>query len=179
MENENTNLMKEYLRPSVFYLCAGIGFLLLGLYVGLKTGEIAVLLIFGVIGVLNSITTIKALSRYNSQIQSLSTQGKLGEVASEFKTADQYCKSNLRMGENHIFGRKSGRIVGYQDISRVFQYVHKTNFAEDKRELRIITKDNEVISLCKLELRGASDSELNVVISRMTRNNPSIQIGYK
>ncbi len=176
---QDSNEMKEYIRPSYFYLFASAGILLIGIMGAFAAKSIGVFIFLGVIAVLNSISTITGLSHFNEIIRQATENGSIDQIVREFQSATPFADGALRLGSRHVFGKRSGNILEYGDITKVYQYIHKTNFAEDRRELRVETKDSKVISLCKLSLRGKSDETLMVILRVMLSHNPAIKIGYK
>ena len=100
-------------------------------------------------------------------------------IEAEFKCAKSMIKDRVRLGENYIFTKHSGKLLKYSEISKVYQYIHKTNFAEDERALKYINTNGKHRKLCKLDLRGKSDAELQVVVSIIMSKNPNVTIGYR
>ena len=77
-----------------------------------------------------------------------------------------------------MFGKGMGTIIKYKDISNIYQYVHKTNLVEDKREIRVEKVSGEEIKLCKIYLNGKSDDELIILMNYILEKNPNVQIVY-
>ena len=171
--------LKKYLKPSYLYLYASAGFMLIGLFGAAASGNVLILLFLGGVAVLNSLSTIKEINNLSETIKRFTDNGSIERIIEEFKQARSFAGGNLRLGHTHIFGKKSAAILEYKDIAKAYQYIHKTNFAEDRRELRVETQDGKVFSLCKLELRGKADTSVMTILKEMLSQNPGIKIGYK
>lgn len=120
-----------------------------------------------------------SISDFKKQMEALETSGRLDGVIREFESGKQFFKGKLRMGSAYILGKRSGRILTHGEVRKVYQHVHRTNFVEDRREMRVETGDGKVISLCQIPLRGKGDQELVQAIAIMKTMNPGIYIGYK
>ena len=171
--------LKKFIRPSYFYLYTSAVFLFIGLFFGIATKQIVMLLIFGGIAVLNSITTISAIRGYNDLFRRYTDDGSIDRIVKEFQSAQPFAEGRLRMGPYHIFGQKSGTILEYRDIAKVYQYIRKTNFAEDRRELRVVTAGGKTVTLCRLLTGGKSDKTVTEALAVMLAQNPGIRIGYR
>ncbi len=106
-------------------------------------------------------------------------EGRLQNVLSDFRDAMDCMGGELRLGQQWIYGKGSGIPYEYGNIIRVYQYVHKTNFAEDSRQLHATLKTGGTATLCDLPVGGAQEQELNRALNIMLHYNPNIQIGYK
>lgn len=169
--------MKKYIRPSYVSLYIGAALLLLGIFFATKTNP-AVFLLFAMIAVISNLFPISEIIKFNKTMQQLTENGTIERIAEEFQQAKEYADGNLKLGSAHIYGKRSGTVLEYKDIAKAYQYIHKTNFAEDRRELRVATQDGKTISLCKLALRGKADEALMTIIQVMLSHNPGIKIGY-
>ena len=117
-----------------------------------------------------------ALKQYFEQVQS---NGTASQIVADFVNARSFFDDRLKLGERYVFGKRSGRILSYYDLQNVYQYIHKTNFVEDRRALRVNTNSNETVDICKMKLRGKSDDELMIVVMEMLKKNNRITVGYK
>lgn len=120
-----------------------------------------------------------SISDFKKQLQELESSGRLEGVLREFAGGKQFFKDKLRLGPTYILGKKSGKILTHSQVRKVYQHVHKTNFVEDRREIRVETQDGKVIIVCQIPLKGKGDQELVQAISIMKTMNPGLQIGYK
>lgn len=103
----------------------------------------------------------------------------LATLAAELHQAVPMRDDDVRFGATHIFTKHSARVVKYSDITRVYQYIHKTNFVEDQRALKCTDVNKKEIVLCKLELKDKSDEELQKMVAFILQKNPKIKIGYR
>lgn len=108
----------------------------------------------------------------------LEKDSSFASLVEEFHRAVPMQNDQARFGETHIFTKKSLSIVKYSDITRVYQYIHKTNFVEDQRALKCTDVNKKEIVLCKLKLKDKSDAELQKMVAFILQKNPKIKIGY-
>lgn len=143
-----------------FYLMLGLGI---------------VFLVMDLLIVLGWVKNRRALDRTLDELQG---QDKLDDLIKEFAEAKPVLKDGMRLGEEHIFPKRNGYFIAYGDVTRVFQYVHRTNFVEDNRMLKVRLTTGKERAICRLRRRGKSDEELQPVLAFMLQKNPAIQIGY-
>jgi len=103
----------------------------------------------------------------------------LDALYEDFASAKVLGDNNVHIGEKYIFGRRSGGYYEISDISKVYQYIHKTNFVEDKRILRAELGSGGTVALFGLHLKGQDDALLLDAISMIVAINPKVKVGYK
>lgn len=108
----------------------------------------------------------------------LEASGKLPQIEADLKGAVAMRRNTVRFGNYWIFTKGKERLLRYQDIAQIFQYVHRTNFVENERLLKYVDKKGKQGVLCKLELRGRSDDEVLKMISMILSKNPGVKVGY-
>ena len=86
-------------------------------------------------------------------------------------------EDSLRLGERYVAGKHGVAMFRYEDITRIYEYVHRTNFAVDTHELRIVDNNGKTLPLCKLPLKVEQQDILNVFLLMKAKNN-KIQLGY-
>lgn len=173
--------LKKYIKPSSSIIFLGAGLLAVAIWCGFNTTfpYLIAFIILGLLGGFLAYTGITSIRDVDRMIQMYTENGTIDQIVDEFQNARSFAKGNLCLGETYVFGKKKGKILSYEDITRVYQYVHKTNFIEDNRELRVDTRGNGTVSLCGLSLRGKSDDELKEIVTMMYLHNQQIRIGYK
>ena len=170
--------LEKYLRPSYTVLVVGIiidVFCVLFLASGLFLPALITL----ILGCVCTWAGWSSFSDLKKQLDELEASGRLDSVLREFGSGKQFFKDKLRLGPTYILGKRSGKILTHSQVRKVYQYVHKTNFAEDLREMRVETDDGKVTDVCKIPLKGKGDQELVQAIAIMKTMNPGIHIGYK
>lgn len=172
------NEIKQYLRPTYTYLVIGVFFLSIGIY-SLTLGEPTGALVCIILAAIFSLGTVFIIRGYNDQIKKLREEEKTASLVKDFLNAETFFDDTLRIGESYIFGKRSGKILEPRNIVKAYQYIHKTNFAEDRRRLRVDTADGKTVDIGRLKLRGKSDEELLRALALLTTRNPDIRIGYK
>ncbi len=176
---EGKKKLRKYLRPSVGGLVAGGFFLALGI-AGLFIAEspLGMLALMALFALICGLSTVLKLARLNRKLNDMEAEGRLEQLIGEFEGAKPFLKDAVRLGQTHIFGKRSGNLVPYTDIRRIYQYIHKTNFAEDSRELRATCADGKDYTLCRLPLRGKQSEEVGKIVTIITAIQPGIHIGY-
>ena len=109
----------------------------------------------------------------------MKTRGVLLQVEADFDRAISVLKNNVRLGNNWIFVKGKERLLDYEDITQIYQYIHKTNFVENERAIKYVDKKGKHRVLCKLALRGKSDEEVLKIIGIILSKNPNVKIGYR
>lgn len=170
--------LEKYLRPSSALTVIGVILLAFGIVIG-AAGAVLVLLLELVVGALLLWVGLSPVKTLKKQLEELETQGRLPGVIREFESGKQFLKDKLRLGPTYILGKKSGVVLTYDQVKKIYQHVHRTNFVEDRREIRVETTEGKIISLCPLPLKGKGDEELVRIISVIKTMNPGVHIGYK
>lgn len=177
-ENKKEEL-KKYLYPSKLPLVGGGAFVIIGLVgMGVAASPVGVFILCCIVAFIISAPTLITIHNLSSAIETFETDEKLSDVLEEFENSQDVFHNALRVGAEYMFGKEMGTIIKYKDISNIYQYVHKTNLVEDKREIRVVKVNGEEIKLCKLSLKGKSDNELKALMIYILEKNPKIQIGY-
>ena len=111
------------------------------------------------------------------QMEAWRSTGVLQGLLAEFQQSAPVFKDTLRLGQTHLFPKGTGKVLTYGQLTQVYQYVHKRNFVEDRRELRAVVAGKE-ITLANLPLKGKGDEDLKKVLGFFLMKNPGIHVGY-
>ena len=183
MQNTEKELKKYISQSWTAYI--GLAFFGLLFLIGLvssargNSSALPALLIFGIFAALASISPIRSIRGISEFLEGARSRNELDAVLLDFETAQSLCGDKIRMGEKYIYGKKTGGIYDYNQIRKVYQYIHKTNFAEDRRELRAETIDGKTKTLCRLALKGKDDENMKQIVMRIFAKNPTVKIGYR
>ena len=131
-----------------------------------------------ILGALVTYTCVKSQMDFSKQIKQMEDDGSLNRALSEFATGMFWFEGNLKLGDTYIFGKKSGICLSYDQITKIYQYVHKTNGVENYRSIKVVTPDANVHELCKIRLRGKADTEVQHVVGVIVSKNPTVHVGY-
>ena len=169
--------LKRYLQPKFGPLSIGIVWLAAGIagMVALD-GEIIALAIGVLFAALAAGPLLLKLIRLNKQIKELEEAGKLSYVLEDFFIADSYVNDYIRMGDTYIFGRMTGTMVRYDEIKKAFQYVHKRNFSESSRGIKVRIKGHRTLELTKLPTRGKGNADLEKIMAKIASVNPKAKL---
>ena len=179
------SVLQKHLRPSMSLIFATVFmalFTIVLVCVGISVGGVVGILLtvfFLAITVVVGWSAWKAFSDCSKQLSDMEQSGELNRVLREFESGKQFFKGKLRIGPTYILGKRSGRILTHSQVKKIYQHVHRTNFVEDRRELRVETTDGKTVSVCRLPLRGKGDQELVQAIAIVKTMNPGVYIGYK
>ena len=171
---------KKYMTPyglgSRILTIVFLGYLLLFGGIMMSEGEMAwpVLLIY-VGGFLLSLIPLFKASSFFKKVETENT----ALIEADFARAYPFVKGKVRLGEYYVYGKYSGNLVKYSDIVQVYQYIHRTNGFEDQRQLKYVDPNGKTRTLCKLRLKGKSDSEVRDILTIILRKNPNVKIGAK
>jgi len=130
------------------------------------------------VGLMLLVIALCSMLDYPRYFQSLEENGQMQWLLQDFSHATSCLNDSLRFGYSCLYAKGQGKLIPYTDIVRVYQYIHKTNFVEDRRELKYINREGKELSLCKLKIRGKSDADVRTIIAMLYAKNPAIQIGY-
>ena len=122
---------------------------------------------------------ISSSKKFQASIQEMGSTGELQLLLADFSRSCSMVGDNVRVGERYIFGKKKGYPVSYNDISKVYQSIHKTNFIEDSRSLEAVLTNGKVCTLCDLKTGGKSDEDVSKIMGYIRQQNPRVHLGYK
>ena len=122
---------------------------------------------------------ISSSKKFQAYIQEIESSGELYLLLADFSHSYSMVDDNVRIGEKYIFGKKAGRPASYNDISKVYQSVHKTNFVEDRRHLEAVLTNGKICTLCNLKTGGESDEDVSKIMGYIRYKNTSVHLGYK
>ena len=132
-------------------------------------------MVFLILGVVLMIAPVKSYL----DLKKLQDDVNIRLIDEDFHRAQPYRDDLVRFGDRWIFTKRSNRVVGYNEIVQIYQYVHSTNGVEDHRMIQYKDVRGKTGTLCKLKLRGASDGEMKNIVAFIYSKNPNIKIGYR
>ena len=179
----NEQLKKEFtkfLKPRgmVGLILIGVFMILFALVTVAVEIPILMMLFFLAVGVVLLYLGLHTLLQYPGYIRSLEESGYMMQILQDYAQANSVMHNQLRFGNYHLYAKGQGKLLTYTEIVRVYQHIHKTNFVEDRRELRFLDRDGKEGTLCGLQLKGRSDADLRQVVGMLLQRNPSLQVGY-
>ncbi len=178
---ERTKPLRDYLKTDASIVGCAVPLLVLGVAL-MASGEILGIVVglfllgMGCMMIWTYYSNVRAL---NQAFQELERRGQLDGVLRDFAESHPVLNGELRLGVNYLYGRRCGHLLSYGQITKLYQYVHRTNFIEDRRELKVSAGLEKELTLCKLARKGKADEELKTVLGFILLKNPTIHIGYK
>ena len=91
-------------------------------------------------------------------------------------TTEQIGRDRLRMGPSHMFGRKNGLVLAYDDVVWVYQQVVRTYFVITGRNLMVADVRGKVTPVFSTG-RGGED-ELRALADKIALRNPNVLLGF-
>ena len=175
--------LRKYLAPgwTSFVGTAFFGVVFLFAFAGVLRGNsyaVPAALIMGIMTILASIPPGKKIMDVSDFLDDARKRNELELVLQDFQAASSLCEDRIRMGAKFIYGKNCG-VYEYSRLQKVYQYIHKTNWAEDGRELRAVMSDGKTKTLCKLALKGKDDENVKKVILYILLKNQSVTVGYR
>ena len=184
--------LKKYIKPSNSLTALGVWFAFLGvslliheIVAGIENDGIefegfwiaVIFTLFAFLLIELGITGNKRLKKLYTDIEE---SGGLPLLLDDFENGGKAFKNKLVLGQRFLIGKNTGVVIAYSDIGRIYQEIHKTNYIEDSRTLKILSvKTNRYYDLCKIPLKGKADDEVQQVIEYIVSMNPNIRVGYK
>lgn len=115
----------------------------------------------------------------NRWFSKLEESGEYAQILADFQSAMPVLGDKVRLGYRHIYVKGKRKFVSYSDICKLYQYVHKTNFIENQRQLHYLDPKGKKKVLCDLKLGGKSDQDVLKIMTYVRAKNPSVHLGYK
>ncbi len=175
---EERKALRKYINNSSIIMLV-LGTLMIPFGIMLLTTEVAImcLLFFGA-GAIMIWLFFSTEKSINQHLNDLESTGVMPQVLLDFKQGEQHFNGKLRIGQYYLIGKGSGQVLPYQEIVQIYQYVHKTNGAEDSRAIRVKNKKGIEITLCSIPIKNKGIVELQDVIMKIAIRAPGIKIGY-
>ena len=142
---------------------------------------LVILLILGMSSVGFLIHFISILRR-DKILSQYETQYGVDALNKDFNSARSELADQIRLGDNWLYGRNTGMVIRYEQISRIYTRIERTDTGiEQERSLRIETLDGQKRKLCTVPTKGIlkkqNHPDLEAIIKELLIKNPSIRIG--
>lgn len=178
-KEKNIEELKNYNQENyIIFLSIGIILNSICLLLMVSGYNISFYVVIGILlGIGFIIWGVKSPQLYQKKLDELDANGDMPDIISDFHSGGRAFKDNLIFGNRLLIGKGTGEIIKYEDITRVYQTIHRTNFIEDGRTLTAVTSDNKTHQFCNLKVFGKSNDELEQVVGYIVSRNPSVQVG--
>lgn len=171
--------LEKYLYPKVSGLVVGSVFLVLGIFGAMIESSIPIFLICALVAAIFSAEPGMCFLKMKQFLKTCESNNTLSEVLQDFNSGKSMLNRHIRLGNKYIIGRGGSVATKYDEIVRVYEYVHKTNFAVDQHALMVETKSDSRRILCRLPLKNVSNNDLLKVYAIIKSKNKSVEIGYR
>lgn len=120
----------------------------------------------------------KSAKIYDKRVKYFRDQGVLDLLKSDFSNGVQLFGGDLTVGKMFLFGKNTGMIVMFQEITRFFIHVHTTEYESGrtptkKFELKFVAGNKHYV-LCKIPNKNMNTSEWNQFCNFISLKNPNI-----
>ena len=174
------NIYKYVAPSSVLYYVLAAFFFLMGLpMASLTTDDKYLSLIFLGFGILLLCMGVFIRSKVRKQLDALEESGELPAILADFSQSYSLVDGKVRLGQRYVFGRKTGALVRYEDIQKIYQYIQRYMFIETYRDLRYVNPKGKVKSLCQLKRGKKSQDDVLKIMGFIQKKNPSVHLGYR
>ncbi|MBR6570181.1 MAG: hypothetical protein IKK75_06965 [Clostridia bacterium] len=177
--------LKSYISSFPVSLVLGLlfaGFGIMGLFVDVAKPVGLMLAMFGIAAIC-LIVFFVGKSNLNKLIEQYESQYGADVLMKDFSSAHSLLADKIRLGDGWLYGSKTGTVIRYEQIRKIYIYIHKTNGVEDRRALKIVTSDGKTRELCLLPTTGfvnkQNHPDVETVIKVLLIKNPNVHIGYK
>lgn len=163
-------------KPTGFGLT--IGCIVLAIASAILDQVVFLIISFG-LAVLSVVYTLRLNKYKNQYLKEKRESGEMGIMVRDYANAEEMAGGNVLMGNEYIFGKGKLYPVRYEQITRIYQQIHKTNGAEDGRYIIGVFENGNEGQLCDLELKGKSDEDVVRIFTHVRNRNPDVIIGTK
>lgn len=181
----NREVLEKYLNSGKGMQIFGICIAVFGLMFSLAEidqagiGAMGIFVVLAGFGALLYVPSKKKQVEMKKFLDAAEAEGRIDLILADFQTAGSSFENKVRLGQQWVYGQKMDALIAYSEIVQVYQYVHRTNFVEDRRTLKAKLVSGKTVDVCTLPARGKGDQELKSVIMYMLMKNPNIKVGYK
>ena len=91
-------------------------------------------------------------------------------------TTEKIGRDRLRLGQSHMFGRKNGLVLSYEDAFWVYQQRVRTYFVVTGRNLMVADVRGKITPVYSTGRRG--EEELISLAKRIAEHNPAVRLGF-
>lgn len=163
--------LKAFLRPKLGNLRLGGAFLLATIVTGFVVSDP-----FGIVAIGLGLSALVSwrdavdLIRWLRFLADLETHADADTLLKDFDQGVPIIET-LRLGEKYVAGRHGAIMYSYEDIVRMYEYIHRTNSAVDAQEIRIVDRKGKTHTLCHLPLHTSHQDVASVYLVMKGKND--------
>ncbi len=124
------------------------------------------------------VTPVAEFKRY---LIKLEEDGELEQALEDFTYGTTYQYGNVICGKTFMMYKKSGTLIKYTDLVKVYQRIERSKLVLANKALIGQTKDNKTVILATFT--GSSNAEAEVemadVVKEIRKRNFGIKIGFR
>ena len=123
-------------------------------------------------------SSIRKTRAYCSIIAEHMTLGGVNTLLSDFENGGKAFKGSMILGQQNIYGKRSGEIIPYSSVVRIYQYIEKDGIFENDRKICLELKNDKKLMMGNIPLRGKGNEELRQVFGYICSRNENVMVGY-
>lgn len=135
-------------------------------------------LVFVAIAALGFYSGISGTRKYRSCIAQRMTYDGVNTLLSDFENGGKAFKGSMILGQQNIYGKRSGEIIPYSSVVRIYQYIEKDGIFENDRKLCLELKGGKKVKMGNIPLKGKGNEELKQVFGYICSKNENVMLGY-
>ena len=141
-------------------------------------GLLGGLFLFGLFGVILTAQGVSRRKVMRANLEALGGAYAVEQAAAELDAPDteKIGRDRLRLGRSHMFGRKNGLVLAYEDAVWVYQQTVRTYFVVTGRNLMVADVRGKITLVYSAGRRG--EEELRSVMQEIARHNPAVRFGF-
>ena len=179
----NEEQFKKFIHPGygALYAAGVVAALALAIAIVIwNTGSPVIVLLIGFgIAALILYSWFSLCKDYNRFLSLHKEKGDLDQIVQDFSNAKSWFKDQIRTGKEHLYCRRTlNYMIPYLRILNLYEQVHSTNGAEDRRNLIAVLEDGKKEDISTLPLRGTGTPELSDFYAFIAQKNPRITFGF-
>ncbi len=167
MMKKSVSSLVKYLFPPMDNLFKGLFFVVAGIILAMVESNLWLLVLLTAIALFDFIPDIYKISDCLSQIKELKKTGEIDGVLADFESAEKHLDDEIRIGSKYVFGKKSGRVVKYEEITKVHNFIRNRYGYKRKRFVEIFTLEGIKVKLSKVSDNKESAAEADLVVDRI------------
>ena len=187
-----TGIAREATATMKSYICQALDINLLdyGTYFGTSylnaagsphSGDTAMLAVMaGVLALIGVILLLTANSTKKKTDRAIEALGGYGveQAAAELEapTTERVGRDALRLGETHLFGKRRGLLLRYDQVVWAYQQVQRTNFIVTGRNLLLGDEDGNLTVAASFGRKG--EEQITELMRRIAMKNPGVLLGF-
>ena len=142
------------------------------------TALLSGLFLFGLFGVILTALGVSRRKTMRANLDALGGAYAVEQAAAELDApvTEKIGRDRLRLGQSHMFGRKNGLVLSYEDAVWIYQQTVRTYFVVTGRNLMVADVRGKITPVYSTGRRG--EEELRSLAQKIAERNPGVMVGF-